>query len=436
MSRTQTERISVLVVDDNPGFRREIVDIVAGLDFVAAAQGTGGSDMSMIASVLLAARNTVAIVDYDSCKRSMYVEVETWLRRLTGRLEPEANVHVVVIAKTSDELLAVQIMRSGASDYFPKRLLSGHLIEACLERLVPKPAKKGGAGLLLDGEPLVDDQEDQSKVRIDGYEILRKLYESSEAGIYLARSEALDMNVVLKIAPFLTNSGLSLARFHREFETFEKINSNCVARVFDHGTTEELAFIALEHFPAGSLRDRLEYPISADEAVEYLRQIAVALREIHSHKIVHRDLKPANIMLRSDNSLALIDFGIVKSLGEGTCLTRQGELRGSPYYMSPEQAMGHEVDPRSDIYSLGVIFYELLSGEKPYTGADIMDILRQHIESPPPRLSREHAEYQPVIDALMAKDREARIPSVIDLLNDSLFGYAGVASSFARPRRA
>jgi serine/threonine protein kinase len=244
------------------------------------------------------------------------------------------------------------------------------------------------------------------------------------------------MNVVLKIAPFVTNSGLSLARFHREFEAFETINSACVAKVFDHGTTSDLAYIALEHFPAGSLRDRLEYPISTDEAVEYLRQIAVALREIHSHKIVHRDLKPANIMLRDNDTLALIDFGIVKSLGEGTCLTRQGELRGSPYYMSPEQAMGHEVDPRSDLYSLGVIFYELLTGERPYTGADIMDILKQHIESPPPRLGAAHARYQPVIDALMAKDRDARFASVIDLLNDSLFGYAGLASSFAPPLRA
>jgi len=147
---------------------------------------------------------------------------------------------------------------------------------------------------------------------------------------------------------------------------------------------------------------------------------------------VHRDLKPSNIMIRADNSIALIDFGIVKEVGEGTGLTRHGELRGSPYYMSPEQASGTEVDSRSDIYSLGVVFFEMLTGNRPYTGKDLMDVLSQHIDSPPPRLSGELSLYQPLIDNLMAKDREYRTDSIDELFEEQIFNR----SIFLSPQSA
>jgi serine/threonine-protein kinase PpkA len=157
---------------------------------------------------------------------------------------------------------------------------------------------------------------------------------------------------------------------------------------------------------------------------------------VHKLNIVHRDLKPSNIMLRSDDTIALIDFGIVKEIGEGAGLTMHGELRGSPYYMSPEQASGMDIDCRSDIYSLGVVFYEMLTGQKPYVGTDLMQVLNQHIDAPPPMLPGSLSGYQPLIDYLMAKDREERIATVDEVLIDAVLQDPENPNPYQQSQRA
>ncbi len=140
--------------------------------------------------------------------------------------------------------------------------------------------------------------------------------------------------------------------------------------IYDYGIHEGREFIAMEYFPCGDLKARLQNPISETECLQYLGRIARALSVVHAQGLVHRDLKPPNIMLREDGEVVLIDFGIAKNLADGGgSSTRTGVLRGSPYYMSPEQAQGEELDARSDLYSLGVIFYEMLTGSKPYLAA-------------------------------------------------------------------
>jgi DNA-binding NarL/FixJ family response regulator len=428
--------ISVLVIDDNPGFRREIVDIVERLDFVEKAQGTVATDMKMIASVLVSAENTVAILDFDSCARSLGRDPDAWIKRTTAKLVSAQNVGIVILAKTSDEMLAVRMMKCGASDYMPKRLLSGTVLATCLEQFVPESASHERMLRARRKQMKYQRSEPESPFEIDGYEFVRKLYESGEVDVYLARSVIRGHEVVLKIAPFARNSVSRLARFEREFATFGRINSPCVADVYDYGKTDEFAYIALEYFPRGSLKERMAVPLSTSEAVAYLRQIATALKEIHARNVVHRDLKPPNIMLRDDDTVALIDFGIVKELGEGASLTQHGELRGSPYYMSPEQATGGNIDVRSDMYSLGVVFYEMLTQRKPYTGKDLMDVLSQHIESPPPLLPEDKAEFQPLIDYLMAKDPDYRCADAAELLSDSVFAVAADAVAHSVPLRA
>ncbi|MGD8324819.1 MAG: serine/threonine-protein kinase, partial [Gammaproteobacteria bacterium] len=263
-----------------------------------------------------------------------------------------------------------------------------------------------------------------------------KLYESREAEIHLAFSHSLGMSVVLKVASRHTNSEVELARFKREFETIQRMREPSVAYAYDYGETDDFAYMALEHFPAGSLKDRLRGPLGRQQAVEYLRRIALALRPVHKLNIVHRDLKPSNIMLRSDDTIALIDFGIVKEIGEGAGLTMHGELRGSPYYMSPEQASGMDIDCRSDIYSLGVVFYEMLTGQKPYVGTDLMQVLNQHIDAPPPMLPGSLSGYQPLIDYLMAKDREERIATVDEVLIDAVLQDPENPNPYQQSQRA
>ena len=150
--------------------------------------------------------------------------------------------------------------------------------------------------------------------------------------------------------------------------------------------------------------------------MRYLRQISSALGEIHKVGILHRDLKPGNIMLRSDDSIALIDFGLAKRMRLQMEITGSGEIFGTPYYMSPEQGHGNEVDLRSDLYSLGVIFYEMLTGEKPFKAGSAMGIIYKHAKAPVPLLSQRLSKYQALINMLMAKDPENRLHSADEIL--------------------
>jgi serine/threonine protein kinase len=174
----------------------------------------------------------------------------------------------------------------------------------------------------------------------------------------------------------------------------------------------------MEYFPCGDLRDRLRNPMSVDESLYYLRAIAEALRVIHVFGILHRDLKPANVMLREDNSPVLIDFGLARRSIDDAGTTGIGQVLGSPYYISPEQSQGQRVDARTDLYSLGVMFYEMLTGERPYAGRSALAIMSQHAGSPVPVLPAAIALQQPLLDRLMAKQQSARYASADELLAD------------------
>jgi len=153
-----------------------------------------------------------------------------------------------------------------------------------------------------------------------------------------------------------------------------------------------------------------------ETAVAYTRQIAYALDAIHRVGVLHRDLKPGNVMLRADGTLALIDFGLAKQLEQRAAITMAGEIFGTPYYMSPEQGHGEEVNVRSDLYSLGVIFYEMLMRKKPYVGSAAMEVIYLHRNGPLPELTPELAGLQPIVHKLLAKAPEDRFQSATEVL--------------------
>jgi len=253
--------------------------------------------------------------------------------------------------------------------------------------------------------------------------LLQRIGESEAAAVYLAIAEDLGHNVALKVSKRKhtgesnpNDTGQRSIMFQREFEAIAALDHPSIIDLYDYGIHEGVEYLAMEYFPCGDLKARLQNPLTADEAIAFLKEIARSLKVVHEAGIIHRDLKPPNVMLRDDGSVVLIDFGLARSLLAGDSSTRTGVLRGSPYYMSPEQAQGETLDPRTDLYSLGVILYEMLAGKKPYLGASAIDVLQQHVMAPVPELPVHHLFYQPLLERLMSKSREQRIASCDDLL--------------------
>jgi len=261
--------------------------------------------------------------------------------------------------------------------------------------------------------------------QIPGYTILQKIGESEAAAVYLAIAEDLGHNVALKISKrkhsgnvdtAASDTGQRSIMFQREFEAIAALDHPSIIDLFDYGIHEGIEYLAMEYFPCGDLKARLQNPLTSDEAIAFLKEIARSLKVVHEAGIIHRDLKPPNVMLRDNGNVVLIDFGLARSLLSGDGSTRTGVLRGSPYYMSPEQAQGEALDARTDLYSLGVILYEMLAGKKPYLGASAIDVLQQHVMAPVPELPVYHLGYQPLLERLMSKSREQRIASCDELL--------------------
>jgi serine/threonine-protein kinase PpkA len=207
-----------------------------------------------------------------------------------------------------------------------------------------------------------------------------------------------------------------LHRFILEHAAISRIDHPGVARIYDQGITDELLYIAMEYFPGGDLKQRIERGLRPAQTLKITREILGALAAIHSHAIVHRDIKPANIMFRQDGAAVLLDFGIAKDLESNATLTQDGHIVGSPSYISPEQIKGEPCDGRSDLYSLGMMFYEMLSGRKAYVRGDFREILSDHVSAPIPKLPEPLARYQPFFDKLAAKKPQDRYAGAAEAL--------------------
>jgi class 3 adenylate cyclase len=255
---------------------------------------------------------------------------------------------------------------------------------------------------------------------VEGYRILRKIGEGGMASIFLAQAADGGPPQVLKVMQLdKAVEADGLQRFIQEFALLAQLQHPNVARIYRQDFSVAHAYIAMEYFPQGDLRARMKAGnIDPATAISYLKQAAAGLAAIHDVGIVHRDLKPDNLMLRQDGSLALADFGVAKQTSMQITDTGDGDIVGTPYYLSPEQALGKQVDARCDLYSLGVLAFELLTGRKPYHANSAQELLRMHVQDPVPLLPPEHAHLQAVMESLMAKDCEQRYPSAKTLLDD------------------
>jgi serine/threonine protein kinase len=252
---------------------------------------------------------------------------------------------------------------------------------------------------------------------IRGYRRLRQVASGTRADIFLAERIESRSQVALKVVrdePHVESGGTdAFLRFLQEYEIAQRIRHPGIVRLFDLGVSDEHAWLVMEYFPRGDLRRRMKSGVAPRWAVRVAAGIARALDALHADGEIHRDLKPGNVMLREDGGIALIDFGLSKDAAERPDLTERGLIFGTPHYMSPEQGHGEHTDSRSDLYSLGVILYEMLTGGKPYRAESPMAVIYKHRKEPVPRLAAGLDGLQPLLERLLAKRPEERFPTAL-----------------------
>jgi tRNA A-37 threonylcarbamoyl transferase component Bud32 len=263
---------------------------------------------------------------------------------------------------------------------------------------------------------------DVNGLTIERYKIIRELGRGGMAVVYRAIDTMLDRNVAVKMIlsenTSREKSEKLLKRFNREAKTLANLSHPNIVKVLDYGDYEGTPYLVMEYIAGGALKSRMGKPIPYAEAAALLLPIARALHHAHQQKIVHRDVKPENILINDSDQLMLSDFGILKlvDLEESHGLTGTGKIVGTPAYMSPEQIRGREVDGRTDMYSLGIVFFEMITGRKPYNALTPIELSMQHLHDPIPKAKQFirdlPAEVDQVIAKSIAKNPEDRYPNV------------------------
>ena len=333
---------------------------------------------------------------------------ETTLDWLTSLAQTIPEVPIVYFTETGTEELAARARRLGAYQVLRKEELKGQRLAQIIAQALAASDNRN-----LDGA----EEAPASAPTIEGYKVASQIGEGAMSRVFLAERESDHLTVVLKVIELdLVNHHAYVRRFVEEAELVSELASPHVVRIFEQAFTDQLGFIAMEFFPRGDLKHRIEYGVSPADALHCLANIAYGLEAIHRVGIVHRDLKPANVMFRHDDTLALADFGISRRLASESELAKSGSVLGTPHYMSPEQGQGKPVDVRNDIYSLGVIFFEMLTGEKPFHGDTPAGVVYEHINTPIPKLPVSLRRYQDLLDTLLAKDPGQRFESASALV--------------------
>jgi serine/threonine protein kinase len=266
------------------------------------------------------------------------------------------------------------------------------------------------------------DHEHADEVAVEGFEIHRTIGKGGMATAYLATHLESGREValkVLRVAPGHGDEGVDTEEFARRFERegalLTELDHPNIVKVYGFGHAPGVLYIYMEYVPGGDLTSRIERGLPIDEALDIIAAIGAALDFAHEHSVIHRDVKPSNILFRDDGTPLLSDFGIAKQTDGSTEITAVGMLLGSPFYMSPEQAQGKALDGRSDLYGLGIILFEMLTGRVPFFAPSPLKVLMAHSNEPIPRLDPELKPFQILVDQMLAKSRDDRIASGADL---------------------
>jgi tRNA A-37 threonylcarbamoyl transferase component Bud32 len=276
---------------------------------------------------------------------------------------------------------------------------------------------------------------------IGSYQIADEIGQGGMATVYRAYQTQLERWVAVKIMHTTETSDREfLARFRREARAIAALRHPNILTIYDYGEEHGIAYIVMELVPGGTLKSRLTgQPMEWPDAAMLILPVGRALAYAHSEGIIHRDIKPANVLLARADWPMLADFGLVKLVGHQRGITRPGVSIGTPAYFSPEQAAGDDVDHRSDVYSLGIVLYELLTGRLPFEASSSIEMMLQRLHElpiPPRRFNpRVTPQLEAIIMRALARDLEARHSTMEALVNDlaRVPGATGRAAMSAPP---
>lgn len=341
-------------------------------------------------------------------------EAMSALRRLRER---EDCPPIIILTSHELEPEADKLRAAGAAAVLLKDALSQNALADAIRHLTNKdPAKGELKPVRKYGQfPFVVDNE-RVVLAVDGFKLLATMSSNPMAQVMFA--EGLDDNarVVVKIPVSTPYHDASVVRrFCDRYQYFEGLKGRSVVRYLDAGISGSWPYVVLEYLSTGDLRRRMADGLPTEAALRITMQIARALVDVHAGGFAHMDLKPENIFFRRDDSLVLIDFNISTRIGGVTKNRISGKVMGSPFYMSPEQGRGVPVDGRSDLYSAGVILYEMLTGERPFSGENSAQVIFNHLHEEVPLLPKRIRHLQGIVDRLMAKDPAERFANAGEL---------------------
>ena len=265
------------------------------------------------------------------------------------------------------------------------------------------------AGKAAPARPVAD--RPHGGVEVEGYNIVRKLAENGLVSVFLAQAGAGE-RVLKTIRVDDKKKRAELGKLIEDYSVVRPIEHPSVARTFGQGLSEMHVYFAMEYCPGGDLRNSIAERMVTEDVMKTLLRLCVGLKAAHEKGIFHGDLKPANIMIRADGSLAITDFRIANIVENAMGGAEAGVVVRSPHYLSPDLVTGLPADAQSDLYSLGVILHEMLTGQRPYASDDISQVMMHHLNSPVPKLPENLARFQPLLDRMMAKQRGERFGSV------------------------
>jgi serine/threonine protein kinase len=266
----------------------------------------------------------------------------------------------------------------------------------------------------------------QYPITLSDWTLKEVLHNSESSTIYHAVSSAQNAkptvkDVAIKFFKYKPQNltAEKISQFIKQINEVSQQKPNGLVEVLDGGVTDNAFYLVMEYLNYGSLRQALNgcgNKLPLTHALSWFQEIVMALDDVHQKGLIHHDLKIDNILLRADGSLALLDYGVSKRILLDAGYISEGELHCSPHYVSPEQISGDSCTQKSDIYSLGVIFYELLVGRKPYSGKMAHELMMQQVMAPVPELPRELSAFQPLLDKMMAKNPRDRLCCAMDAI--------------------